>query len=128
MDTREVLAASRASGRPSPSWTTRTADDNPAIGRSLCNLAVAEYVRGHYAAAQPLYEEALARMRRAHGPEHTDVVWATASLGRNQYRLGLLADAERNLRWALDVKDPDGRLDPPSFAKMAPIMVSLLMD
>ena len=35
--------------------------------------------RGDYAAAEPLYEEALDRMRRAYGPEHTDVVWATAS-------------------------------------------------
>ena len=64
------------------------ADDNPAIGRSLYNLAATEYRRGDYAAAEPLYEEALTRMRRAYGPEHTDVVWATASLGRNQYLLG----------------------------------------
>ena len=66
------------------------ADDNPAIGRSLFNLAVAEYLRRDYAAAEPLFEEALARMRQAYGPEHTDVVYATATLGRNQYYLGRL--------------------------------------
>ncbi|HEY7481129.1 MAG TPA: serine/threonine-protein kinase [Gemmatimonadales bacterium] len=104
------------------------ADDNPAIGRTLFNVAVSEYQRRNYAAAGPLYQEALARMRRAYGPEHTDVVWATASLGRNQYYLGRRAEAERNLRWALEVDDRDGRLAPADFAKMAPFMVSLLMD
>jgi len=104
------------------------ADDNPAIGRSLFNLATTEYLRGDYTAAEPLFEEALVRMRRAYGPEHTDVVWATGSLGRNQYRLGRLAEAERNLRWALDVTDPNGRLTPPDYAMMAPAMVSLLID
>ena len=104
------------------------ADDNPAIGRSLFNLATAEYLRRAYSAAEPLFEESLARMRRAYGPEHTDVVWATAMLGRNQYYLGRRADAERNLRWALAVRDPDGLLVPPDFAMVAPDMVSLLMD
>ena len=47
-------------------------------------------------------------MRRAYGPEHPDVVYATGSLGRNQYYLGRSAEAERNLRWALSVTDPDG--------------------
>ncbi len=104
------------------------ADDNPAIGRSLFNLATVEYIRGAYAAAEPVFEEAITLMRRAYGPEHTDVVWATASLGRNQYRLGRRAEAERNLRWALNVKDPDGRLVAQDFARIAPTMVSLLMD
>ena len=40
------------------------ADDNPAIGRTLFNLAVSEYAEGDYAAAEPLYEESLARMRQ----------------------------------------------------------------
>jgi tetratricopeptide (TPR) repeat protein len=104
------------------------ADDNPAIGRTLYNLANAEYRRRNYAAAQPLFQEALVRMRRAYGPEHTDVVWATGTLGRNLYHLGRRAEAERHLRWALNVKDPDGRLQPPDVAKIAPALVSLLMD
>ena len=104
------------------------ADDNPAIGRSVFNLGSVEYQRGAYAQAEPLFEEGLARMRRAYGPEHTDVVWATAALGRNQYHLGRRAEAERHLRWALEVKDPDGRLQPQDFARLAPVMVSLLMD
>jgi tetratricopeptide (TPR) repeat protein len=104
------------------------ADDNPAIGRSLFNLATTEYLRKNYAAAEPLFEEALVRMRRAYGPEHTDVVWATGSLGRNQYYLKRWVEAERNLRWALDVKDPDGLLVPQDYAMIAPAMVSLLVD
>ena len=104
------------------------ADDDPAIGRSLFNLAVAEYVKRDYAAAEPLYEEGLTRMRQAYGPEHPDVVYATASLGRNQYHLGHAAEAERNLRWAFGVKDSNGRLQPNDFARLAPALVSLLLD
>jgi serine/threonine protein kinase len=104
------------------------ADDNPAIGRTLYNLATVNYLRKDYAAAEPLFEEALARMRRVYGPEHPDVVWATAAMGRNQYRLGRRADAERNMRWALDVKDPNGRIAGRDFTLIGPAMVSLLMD
>jgi eukaryotic-like serine/threonine-protein kinase len=105
------------------------ADDNPAIGRSLFNLAQVEYVAGDYAAAEPLYKEALERMRAAYGAEHTDVVWATGTLGRTQYlRGGRAAEAERNLRWALEVDDPDGRLQPADYPKIAHWMVALLMD
>jgi tetratricopeptide (TPR) repeat protein len=107
---------------------TMLADDNPGIGRTLFNLGDAEYGRGAYARAEPLYEEALRRMRRAYGPEHTDVVYATAALGRNQYYLGHRAEAERNLRWALAVKNPDGRLPPRDVATLGSAMVLLLMD
>ena len=58
------------------------ADDNPAIWLSLFNLGTLEYQRKAYAQAEPLLEEGLARMRRADGEEHPDVVWATAALGR----------------------------------------------
>jgi tetratricopeptide (TPR) repeat protein len=102
--------------------------DNPAIGRSLFNLAVLEYTSGNYSAAQPLYEEALTLMRRAYGPEHGDVVWATASLGRNQYYLGRRAEAERSLTWALGVTDPNGRLDPVGVARFGRVLVTLLVD
>jgi tetratricopeptide (TPR) repeat protein len=107
---------------------TMLADDNPDIGRTLFNLGTAEYARGAYARAEPLYEEALSRMRRAYGPEHTDVVYATGALGRNQYYLGHRAEAERNLRWALAVKNPDGRLPPEDVATLGRAMVLLLMD
>ena len=77
------------------------ADDNPAIGRSLFNLAALEYERGAYQAAEPLYQEAVSRMRRSYGPEHTDVVYATGAMGRNQYYLGRTAEARKNLGWAV---------------------------
>jgi serine/threonine protein kinase len=103
------------------------ADDNPAIGRTLFNMAATEWRRDDYSAAQPLYEEALARMRRVYGPLHTDVVWATAALGRNEYALGRVVDAERHLSWAIGVTDPDGRLSASDYARMIPTMVKLLM-
>ena len=66
-------------------------------------------------------------MRKVYGPEHPDVVWATAALGRNQFRLGRVADGERNMRWALDVKDPNGKLSPRDITMIGPAMTSLLM-
>ena len=104
------------------------ADDNPAIGRSLFNLAALEYDAGSYRAAELLYEEAVSRMRRAYGPENTDVVYATAAMGRNQYYLGRTAEAEKNLRWSLDVTDPAGRLDPTFYARFGRLLVMLLVD
>jgi len=83
------------------------AADNPAIGRTLFNLASLEHDAGAYRAAEPHYAEALARMRRAYGPQHPDVVYATGWLGRNQFYTGQRTEAERNIRWALSVTDPN---------------------
>jgi serine/threonine protein kinase/tetratricopeptide (TPR) repeat protein len=104
------------------------ADDDPAIGRTLFNLASLEYNARSYGAAEPLYEEALLRMRRAYGAEHPDVVYATGSLGRNQFYLGRVAEAERNLRWALSVAAPTGGASPLNTARFGRILVPLLMD
>jgi serine/threonine protein kinase/tetratricopeptide (TPR) repeat protein len=103
-------------------------DDNPAIGRTLFNLASLEYTARSYRAAEPLYEEALLRMQRAYGPEHPDVVYATGSLGRNQFYLGRSAEAERNLRWALSVKNPTSAPTPVDTVRFGRILVSLLVD
>ena len=99
------------------------ADENPAIGRTLFNLASLEYNARSYRAAEPLDEEALLRMRRAYGPEHPDVVYATGSLGRNQYYLGCGAEAERNLRWALSVTNPTSAPTPVDTARFGRIRV-----
>ncbi|HYC31388.1 MAG TPA: tetratricopeptide repeat protein [Gemmatimonadales bacterium] len=115
---RQVLAMRRA-GLP---------DDDPWIGRGIFNLGQMELVGGNYNSADTLFAEALPRMQRAYGMEHTDVVWATASMGRNDYHLGWHAAAERNLRWALGVTSPDGRLAPRYYVRVAPTLVSLLMD
>ncbi len=104
------------------------ADDNPAIGRTLFNLASLEYNARSYRAAEPLYEEALLRMQRAYGPEHPDVVYATGSLGRNQFFLGHAAEAERNLRWALSVTNPTSAPSAVDTARFGRILVSLLVD
>ena len=118
MMVRQVLAMRRAV----------LADDNPGIGRTLFNLASLEYKAGSYGKAEPLYEEALVRMRRAYGPEHPDVVYATGSLGRNQYYLGRGAEAERNLRWALSVTDPNGKPTAVDSARFGRTLVALLVD
>ncbi len=102
-------------------------DDNPAVGRTLFNLGTTYYLTKDYAAAEPFLEEAVARMRKAYGPEHPDVVWATAAMGRNQFRLGRVAEGERNLRWAMDVHDPNGRLGARELTLIGPAMTSLLM-
>jgi non-specific serine/threonine protein kinase/serine/threonine-protein kinase len=103
------------------------ADDNPAIGRTLFNLASLEYAVGSYREAEPHYEEALLRMRRAYGPEHPDVVFATGWLGRNQFDLGRRAEAERNFRWVLSVPAPNGPT-PRDSVRFGRVLVTILVD
>lgn len=67
-------------------------------------------------------------MRRAYGPEHPDVVYATGSLGRNQYFLGRAGEAERNLRWVFQVTDPNGRLGARDSARFGRVLVRLLVE
>jgi tetratricopeptide (TPR) repeat protein len=104
------------------------APDDPAIGRTLFNLAALEYNSRSYRAAEPLYEEALLRMQRAYGPEHPDVVYATGSMGRNQYYLGRTTEAERNLRWALSVTDPNAVPSAVDSMRFGRVLVRLLVD
>jgi hypothetical protein len=42
--------------------------------------------------------------------------------------LGRTAEAEKNLRWSLDVTDPAGRLDPTFYARFGRLLVMLLVD
>jgi tetratricopeptide (TPR) repeat protein len=101
--------------------------DDPAIGRTLFNLASLEHDAGEYRAAEPHYEQALARMRRAYGPEHPDVVFATGWLGRNQFYTGQRAEAERNIRWALAVKDPNA-VSAKDTMRFGRYLVTILVD
>ncbi|MFL5493824.1 MAG: tetratricopeptide repeat protein [Gemmatimonadales bacterium] len=103
-------------------------DNHQAIGRTLFNIGATLEEKGDLAAAEPLYEEAHTRLRRALGATHPDVVLATWVLGRNQYKLGRRAQAEANLRAALAVHDPDGRLQPSDYGRVASVLVSLLID
>ena len=50
------------------------ADDNPAIGRTLFNLASPEYNAPVVPRGRAVLRGGAARMRRAYGPEHPDVV------------------------------------------------------
>jgi len=103
------------------------AADNPAIGRTLFNLASLEHDAGAYRAAEPHYAEALARMRRAYGPQHPDVVYATGWLGRNQFYTGQRTEAERNIRWALSVNDPNA-VSAKDTVRFGRFLVTMLVD
>jgi eukaryotic-like serine/threonine-protein kinase len=102
--------------------------NDPAIARTLYNIAATLDAKKDYAGAEPLYEEAYARMRRALGPDHPNSVVATWTLGRNQARLGRRKEAEANLRAVLAVKAPDGKLAPDDEAKVSSILASVLID
>ena len=106
------------------------ADDNPAIGRSLFNLASLEHNAASYRAAEPLYEEALLRMRRslrAGAPPTWSMRpggWAGTSSTSDR-----AAEAERNLRWALvgDRTRTAGRR-PRDTLRFGRFLVTLLVD
>ena len=103
------------------------AADNPAIGRTLYNLASLENESSSYDAAEPHYEEAALRMRRAYGPEHPDVVAAAGWLGRNQFYLGQYAESERNIRSALAVTAPNA-VTARDTVRFGRILVTMLVD
>ena len=56
------------------------------------------------------------------------MVYATGSMGRNQYYLGRSAEAERNLRWALSVTSPAAAATARDSARFGRILVPLLVD
>ena len=66
-------------------------------------------------------------MRRVYGPEHPDVVFATGWLGRNQFYLGRSAEAERNIRWALSVTDPNA-VSARDTVRFGRFLVTMLVD
>ena len=103
------------------------AADNPAIGRTLFNLASLEHDAGAYRAAEPHYAEAVTRMRRAYGPEHPDVVYATGWMGRNQFYAGDRAESERNIRWVLSLKNPTA-VSPKDTMRFGRFLVTMLVD
>jgi hypothetical protein len=92
-----LLAAALGLTFGAPVHARHDAGADPAIGRSLFNLAVLEFNDGSYQAAELLYQEAVSRMRRTYGPLNNDVVYATGAMGRNHYLLGRTAEAEKNL-------------------------------
>ena len=66
-------------------------------------------------------------MRRAYGPEHPDVVYATGLLGRNQYYLGRGPRRSGNAVGA-DGEDPDGAPSPMDTVRFGRFLVTMLVD
>ena len=60
---------SRCSSGPSPSATRSSSADDPDLAKSLADLAELYYVQGRYAAAEPLYERAIAIKEKVLGPD-----------------------------------------------------------
>ena len=103
-------------------------DQDPAIGRTIFNMASTIEAKGDTLAAEPMYEEAQKRLLRANGPDHPNTVVATWVLGRAQYKAGRRREAEANLKAALAVSDPNGKLPPHDYGRVASILASLLID
>ncbi len=80
---------------------TMLGDDHEAVGRSTGNMAVVTRAKRDYLTAQPLFEDALARLTRALGPAHPDVIRTQVAMGRNLTSLGRHARAESVLRDAV---------------------------
>ena len=74
------------------------------LARALANAAATYLVTGDLAAARPLYEEALATARAAHGDGHEDTAAYLALLGDCWAKVGDDARALRTYRQALAVK------------------------
>ncbi|HEX6839428.1 MAG TPA: tetratricopeptide repeat-containing protein kinase family protein, partial [Polyangia bacterium] len=69
--------------------------DSPLIPLSLANLATVADERGDYAKAEPMYREAVARMKTLLGPTHPDTLVVQGNLAGIAYSLGHYRDAKR---------------------------------
>ncbi|GMU66187.1 MAG: hypothetical protein AMXMBFR36_24610 [Acidobacteriota bacterium] len=83
----------------------RRSDAGPlAEARVLGNIALLHDDRGDYAAAAPIYREALALQQAAVGEEHLDVAVIINNLAAVVYRTGDYAEAERLFRRSLEIR------------------------
>jgi CHAT domain-containing protein len=71
-------------------------EDHPDTAIGYTGLASNLDAQGRYAEAQPLYERALAILRKALGEDHPDAAWSYNNLAFNLNALGRYAEAEKN--------------------------------
>lgn len=76
-------------------------EEDPATARSMTYLGLALYRKADYKEAQPLFEGAATRLRKAHPGGHTDLADSLTGLAMLHYGKGEYAKAEPLLREAL---------------------------
>ena len=78
-------------------------DDSAAVARTLVNMGAVLRQAGEKERAEAILRDAVGRMERAYGPDHSDVASTHRSLGWVLGDLGRLADAEKEHRAALAI-------------------------
>ncbi|HEY7636235.1 MAG TPA: serine/threonine-protein kinase [Gemmatimonadales bacterium] len=102
--------------------------DDPAIARTIANTATVHRKKGDFAAAEPLYQDAARRLRRALGPDHRDAIVTLSVLGRTQSLLGRRDQGEATMRDALARADRTGALSPEAYATLIGGLADVLID
>ncbi len=100
----------------------------PSDGMILNNLAVSLEAAGDYAAAEPLYQRALAIREKTLGPWHPDVAQSLNNLGELMRDAGDGAHAEPLLRRALAINERALGPDDPIVAKALGNLGVLLLE
>lgn len=77
---------------------------DPAIARTLSNLALLQQARQRYDEAEALHQESLALMRRLYGPEHPRIAATLSNLGALHQQRGNLEAAETYYRESLGMR------------------------
>jgi len=78
------------------------------LADTLYNLAICHHMRDDFAAAAPIYEEALLRSQALFGPDHPEVAFAMNGLGVALVELGRLEEARPLLERALAIRTRRG--------------------
>ena len=106
-----VTFTAAATGTPAPSVQSQVSKDhgkhfeNIRLADTTTLLAHAHFYLGHYAAAEGLYQSALALDRARVGEQHPSYADDLNSLGMLQLYAGHLADAEARFRRALAIRE-----------------------
>jgi serine/threonine-protein kinase len=78
-------------------------DGHYLVGIATSNLASVYLARGEFAAAEPLFRQAIATYDATLEPDHLYTGIARIKLGRSLLRQGKVADAERETRGGYDI-------------------------
>lgn len=88
---------------PPSTDNARPAPQQPADPRALTSQALKLYASGNYAAALPIINDAVARLRSLGAGNNPDLAWALVVQGLCQKRLTHFPEAERAYRSAIEI-------------------------
>jgi tetratricopeptide (TPR) repeat protein/tRNA A-37 threonylcarbamoyl transferase component Bud32 len=88
---------------PAVKMLSQRSDENKDLIDSLTYLANSQGLLGHLAVAEPLYIRILAEDRKLYGDHHPSVAEDLSNLADIEVRRGLYAQAEQNMRQAVDI-------------------------